>query len=163
MYRLNTKIRLTMLCLSGFELYSRWVPLAKQHPLRKTVAKTSQSKNTNSERFPFNQNVPFEFSATSSNERNSISQNFPKFPKKRTTSRGIPKFSKKLSCHSTFLPKFLEFSVEWFAFRKLNSFRNVWKLFGKFLYQSRCFQILKVLIKWKAPYKSEIYFTISNP
>ena len=26
-YRLNTKIGLTMLCLSGFELYSRWVPL----------------------------------------------------------------------------------------------------------------------------------------
>ena len=26
-YRLNTKILLTMLCLSGFELYSRWVPL----------------------------------------------------------------------------------------------------------------------------------------
>ena len=26
-YRLNTEIRLTMLCLSGFELYSRWVPL----------------------------------------------------------------------------------------------------------------------------------------
>ena len=26
-YRLNTKIRLTMLCLSGFELYSRWVPM----------------------------------------------------------------------------------------------------------------------------------------
>ena len=26
-YRLNTKIRLTMLYLSGFELYSRWVPL----------------------------------------------------------------------------------------------------------------------------------------
>ena len=26
-YRLNTKIRLTMLCLSGFELYSRWLPL----------------------------------------------------------------------------------------------------------------------------------------
>ena len=26
-YCLNTKIRLTMLCLSGFELYSRWVPL----------------------------------------------------------------------------------------------------------------------------------------
>ena len=28
-YRLNTKIRSTMLCLSGFELYSRWVPLLK--------------------------------------------------------------------------------------------------------------------------------------
>ena len=27
MYRLNTKIRLTMLCFSGFALYSRWVPL----------------------------------------------------------------------------------------------------------------------------------------
>ena len=24
-----TKIRLTMLCLSGFELYSRWVPLSR--------------------------------------------------------------------------------------------------------------------------------------
>ena len=30
MYRLNTKIRLTMLRLSGFELYSRSVPLLKQ-------------------------------------------------------------------------------------------------------------------------------------
>ena len=28
--RLNTKIRLTMLCLSGFDLYSCWVPLV--HP-----------------------------------------------------------------------------------------------------------------------------------
>ena len=26
-YGLYTKIRLTMLCLSGFELYPRWVPL----------------------------------------------------------------------------------------------------------------------------------------
>ena len=26
-YRLYTKIRSAMLCLSGFELYSRWVPL----------------------------------------------------------------------------------------------------------------------------------------
>ena len=26
-YRLNTKMRLRMPCLSGFELYSRWVPL----------------------------------------------------------------------------------------------------------------------------------------
>ena len=25
--RIYTKIRLTMLCLSGFELYSRWEPL----------------------------------------------------------------------------------------------------------------------------------------
>ena len=31
-YRLNTKIHLTMLCLSGFELYSRWVPLFCRNP-----------------------------------------------------------------------------------------------------------------------------------
>ena len=32
MYRLNSKIRSTMLCLSGFEPYSRWVPLmSKRH------------------------------------------------------------------------------------------------------------------------------------
>ena len=40
---------------------------------------------------------------------------FPKISKKRTRLRGIPKFSKKFywqfSFHSTFLPKFLEFSV----------------------------------------------------
>ena len=29
-YRLNTKIRLTMLFLIVFELYSRWVPLSKE-------------------------------------------------------------------------------------------------------------------------------------
>ena len=28
-YRLSTKIRSTMLCLSGFEQYSQWVPLLK--------------------------------------------------------------------------------------------------------------------------------------
>ena len=36
-YRLNTKIRLTMLCLSGFELYSRWVPLETENVLIKAV------------------------------------------------------------------------------------------------------------------------------
>ena len=35
-YCLNTKIRLTMLCLSGFELYSRWVPLFFLSPSSKT-------------------------------------------------------------------------------------------------------------------------------
>ena len=30
LYRSNPKIRLTMLCLSGFELFSRWVPLQRQ-------------------------------------------------------------------------------------------------------------------------------------
>ena len=49
---------------------------------------------------------------------------FPTFPKKRPTSQDIHKFSKKisrkLSFHSTLLPEFLQFSVEWFAFRKFN-------------------------------------------
>ena len=30
-YRLNTKMRLTMLCLSGFEQYSRWVTLNREN------------------------------------------------------------------------------------------------------------------------------------
>ena len=33
-YRLNTKMRLTVLSLSGFELYSRWVPLDKMKELQ---------------------------------------------------------------------------------------------------------------------------------
>ena len=49
MYRLNTKIRLTMLCLSGFELYSRWVPLLKQQlqRLRKRHLKSEFASNLN--------------------------------------------------------------------------------------------------------------------
>ena len=35
-YRLTTKIRSTMLCLSGFELYSRWVPLIQCKGKRET-------------------------------------------------------------------------------------------------------------------------------
>ena len=31
--------------------------------------------------------------------------------------------------HLRLLPEFLEFSVEWFAFRKFNRFRNFWKLY----------------------------------
>ena len=36
-YRLNTKIRLTMLCFSGFELYSRWVPLHNEELMAKKM------------------------------------------------------------------------------------------------------------------------------
>ena len=61
---------------------------------------------------------------------------FSKFPKKRATLRGIPRFSKissrKFSFHSILLLENLEFSVEWFAFRKLNSVRDFWKLFREF-------------------------------
>ena len=52
-------------------------------------------------------------------------------------------FSRKFPFHSTLLPEFPEFSVEWFAFRKFNSFQNFWKLFRKFLHHCRCFQIFK--------------------
>ena len=73
---------------------------------------------------------------------------FCKISKKRTTSRGIPKFSetfsRKFSFHSTLLPGFLEFLVERFAFQKFNSFRNFWKLFrGNFCTICCCFQIFK--------------------
>lgn len=82
-----------------------------------------------------------------------MEQLFPKFSKKTTTSRGIPKFSKlffpEFSFHSTLLPEFLEFSVEWFAFRKFNSFRISWKLFRKidapFAAVSK---FSKVLVEW---------------
>ena len=61
MYRLNTKIRLTMLCLSGFELYSRWVPLLKQQRrrLRKLYLKSEFASNLNRRLFHLIQFVKF--------------------------------------------------------------------------------------------------------
>ena len=81
---------------------------------------------------------------------------FPTFPKKRTTSRGIPKywkkFPRKFSFHSTLLPEFLKFSIEWFAFRKFNSFRNFWKLFQELSVPfAAVSKFSKVLVEWKAP------------
>ena len=44
---LNTKIRLTLLCLSGFELYSRWVPLSTdQRVLSNTRITRNQYKKS---------------------------------------------------------------------------------------------------------------------
>ena len=83
---------------------------------------------------------------------------FPKISKKRT-SRGIPKFLQTLyqqfSFHSTFLPKFLEFSVQWFAFWKFNSFQNSGIFSGKFLYHFAFSKHSKVLVEWKALYISD--------
>ena len=80
---------------------------------------------------PFNQNVRLEFSATQLPEADGRA--FSKIFKNSATLRCIPKFSKmfsrKFCFHSTMLPENLEFSVEWFAFRQFNSFRNFWKLF----------------------------------
>ena len=49
-YRLNTKIRLRILCLSGFELYSRWVPLMwttgwYAHPGEEALSTGDQEKS----------------------------------------------------------------------------------------------------------------------
>ena len=50
-----------------------------------------------------------------------------------------------LTISRTLLPEFLEFSVEWFAFRTFNySFRSFWKLFREILNQiCICFQIFE--------------------
>ena len=82
-----------------------------------------------------------------------MEQHFPEFPKKkRTTSRGIPKFSRKFSFHSTLLAEFLEFSVEWLAFRKFNSFRNFWKLFREISVPfASVSKFSEVLVEWKGP------------
>ena len=99
-----------------FLLYSSWFPWLDY--LECLFYVTSKSYRG---RFPFNQNVWFEFSATSRSEWNSIFQNF----QNRATSRGIPKFSKFFSQNfffSTLLLENLEFSVKWFAFWKFNRF-----------------------------------------
>ena len=44
------------------------------------------------------------------------------------------KFTRKFSFQLTSLSEFLKSLVEWFAFRKLNSFRNFWKLFREILF-----------------------------
>ena len=80
-----------------------------------------------------------------------MEQHFPKFPKKRTTSRGIyPNFefffSRKFSFYSFLLPEFVEFSVEWFTFQKFKSFREISIAFAS------VFKFSKVLVEWKAPF-----------
>ena len=57
-------------------------------------------------------------------------------------------FSWKFSFHSTLLPEFLTVLVEWFTFRKFNSFCNFWKFSVLFVAVSK---FLKVLIECKAP------------
>ena len=67
-----------------------------------------------------------------------MEQHFKTFPKQRNISRGTPNFS-KVFLSEVFSPfNFVNgmsriFEVECFAIRKLNSFRNFWKLFLKLL------------------------------
>ena len=85
-----------------------------------------------------------------------MEHHLPKFPKKITTLRGIPKFQK------TFPGIFFSISrlssrnsrnFGWiFPFRKFNSFRNFWKIFQENSVPSATVSKLsKVLDKWKAP------------
>ena len=103
-------------------------------------------------RFPFNQNVRFKFSATSRCEWQSILQNFHKRGQPREVYPNFQKFFPGVCFPFNFASGFLEFSVEWFAFRKFNSFRNFWKLFGDISVPfAPVSKFSKVLDEWKAP------------
>ena len=114
-------------------------------------------------RFPFNQNFRFEFPATSRSEWNSIFRLIAAVMTifRHFQTRGQPRevypnfrknFSGKFSFHSTLLPEFLKFSVEWFAIREFNRFRYFWKLFQEISVPfASVSNFSKVLVEWKAP------------
>ena len=125
---------------------SNWMAWHRRHmvnwpiPLSKTVLSEVQ------ERFPFNLNVWLKFSAISSSQHgewNSIFENIWKIGQPRKVYLNVLRvsFSRKFFCHWTLLPDISRiFEVEsWLAFRNLNSFRNFWKLFRKFLHHLSLF------------------------
>ena len=68
-----------------------------------------------------------------------MEQHFPKFLKKGTTLQRYTQifenfFPEVFFLHSTVLPEFLEFSVEWFAFGNSTAFEISRNVSGKFLY-----------------------------
>ena len=85
-------------------------------------------------RFPFNQNLRFQFLVISVSQWNSIFQSFQK------------------ESNLIFLPEFLELSVEWFAIGNSSVLGISGNFSGKFLYQVLLFlKFSKVLVEWKAP------------
>ena len=81
---------------------------------------------------------------------------FSKFSKKEDNlaryTQIFENFSRKFSFRSTLFPEFLEFSCEWFAFRKFTSFRNFWKLFREVSVPFAAVpKFSKVLVDTKAP------------
>lgn len=77
---------------------------------------------------------------------------FPKFPKMRSTSRSIPKFTKimpsrKFQFHLILILRLSKFSIE-YSFLKLNIFRIFWELPQEI---SEPFVIFGILFEWKAP------------
>ena len=102
----------------------------------------------NNGRFPFDQNVRLEFSAISSSKWNSIFKNSNTEHNLVRNNQIFENSFRYLSFQSTLLSEFLEFSTEWFAFRKFYSFRNFWKLFREISVPFTAFS--KVLVEWKA-------------
>ena len=77
-----------------------------------------------------------------------MEQQFQKFLKKGTTSRRYTQifenfFPEVFFLHSTVLPEFLEFLVEWFAFGNSTAFEISGNVSGKFLYLCHCFQVFE--------------------
>ena len=104
------------------------------------------------------------FHSVSSNEWNGIFQNFQKTGQPVTYTEIFENFLPEVFLPFNFsLSEFLEFSVEWFTFRKFNSFRNFWKLFpGNFCTTYSCFQISKGLVgmNGKRPQSVHCFFTL---
>ena len=148
--RLACSKTISSICQSGWkEIRNAFLVICWGRLQRENWRSFPDVNNQDYGRSSFNQNVGLEFSTTSSNEWNSISKNF-----KKRTSRGIRKFLQtfyqQFSFHSTFLPKFLEFSVQWFASWKFNSFQNSGISSGKFPYHFAFSKHSKVLVEWKA-------------
>ena len=85
-----------------------------------------------------------------------MEQHFSKFPKSGQPREVYPNFRKLFP--GSFLSiqllsrELLEFSVEWFVFRKFNSFRDFWKPFQEISVPfAAVSKFSKVLVKWKAP------------
>ena len=126
--------------------------------------------------FPFTQNVRFEFSVASCSEWNNGFQNFQKRGQPREVYPSFRFFLPEVFFPFNFaLGFFLEFWIEWFTFRKFNSFRNFCKLFCTIC---RCFQIfesfawmesdhvfnfLQILINLTSPKSPQLRFLVNNP
>ena len=149
------------LCVTDFPKVK--LPRGNFHGYVKKNKRIAHDSSRGKGRFPFNQNFRFGFPGTSSSEWNSIFRLtapvmtiFRHFQKRGQPREVYPNFRKKIprkfSFHSTLLPEFLKFSIEWFAFRKFNSFRNFWKLFQELSVPfASVSKFSKVLVEWKAP------------
>ena len=105
-------------------------------------------------RFPFNQNVEFELSATSNSEWNSTLKNFQKQDNLAWYTQIFQNVLQKVFFPFNFAPEFSELSVEWFAFQKFNGSRTFWKLSREISAPSPFATVSKfseVKVKWKPP------------